>query len=151
MDEFAVIRQIADQVVIPGISAAQTHLGETYRDSPEWWARDLREAGATFAWLAYSFGDYPMWELHAGVVLTPDGAQVGLHCHKAARPECIEAFNQIGDQFGTVHDSQAANELQYNQAFTGHDSARLPGIAKRLSEIYVAARAGLKKQGLPLV
>jgi hypothetical protein len=148
MEQYDVVRQIARFVSIPGIEPVQTHFGESYANSTEWWAVKLREADSTFAWLAYSFGDIPMWALHAGVVLTETGARVGLHCHKKAEPEYCEAVKNIGQHIGPLYDSLSADELQYNQDFSGFGPDVLQEVGIRLGQVYVDARSGLIERGL---
>jgi len=141
-------RTIRANVKIAGLNRSQEYLGEDYAHSNEDWAVKLQEAGAPFAWIAYSFGDIPMWELHAGAVVGEGTVHVGLHCHKDAKPEYVRVVREVGEQFGSFHDSDKAREYQYNKDFNQYTEEDLREIGKVLGNVYVAMQSGLRQRGL---
>lgn len=52
-----------------------------------------RERGSPFTWVAFSFGGYPMWEVHVGCVLdlAQGTAQVGFHALQPRWPDLPQA------------------------------------------------------------
>lgn len=147
-DLYATVRNIAEHVKIPGLRDDQVYLGENYLHSKEDWALKLQRADSVFTWVAYSFGDIPMWELHAGAVLVDDSAYVGIHCHKDTKPEYIQVVHDMGGKFGQFNDSVSACEFQYNKVFAGCGERDISNIGKTLSDIYTAVRANMRQIGL---
>jgi hypothetical protein len=135
------LRAIAAEV--HGIDATQIHFGHDYEESEEGWARDLRDAGASFDWLAYSFGTLPMWIVHAGVVIQAGEAHVGLHVHNDAPPDLRSLVEELGPHIGPFSYSEPAREWQYNEVSTLCGSDDLSRIGHALGVIYADARAVL--------
>lgn len=145
---FRDLRLIGGHVEIADLAPDQMHYGEDYLDSSEPWARVLQEADATFTWLAFSFGSVPMSELHVGVVLVDREARVGFHAHVDARPEFLEALDDIGKDLGPASLSEAAGEMQHNEVFDQYGEDDLPRIAQLLSRVYTDVRAQLQTRNL---
>ncbi|CAM5221282.1 hypothetical protein CDEF62S_05697 [Castellaniella defragrans] len=147
-EDYGIIRALSRHVRIPGLAPHQVYFGEDYQTSPEPWALKLQQDGAPFSWVAYSFGDIPMWRLHAGIVLAQGVVRVGFHCHKDAAGEYGPVLHRVGGGLGQFRDSEAARELQYNRDYTDYTESHYPEVGQALSDIYQAARAELERSGL---
>lgn len=147
-NSYDTVRALAQHVRIPDLEPHQVYFGENYRQSSEPWAVKLQQDGAPFTWVAYSFGEIPMWQMHAGIVLVQGVAHVGFHCHKDAAAEYVDVVNLIGPELGRFHDSEVAREFQYNRDFVDTSERDHPEIGRSLGDIYLAARAELRRRSL---
>lgn len=145
---YGVVRALSRHVRIPGLTPYQVYFGEDYQTSTESWALKLQQDGAPFSWVAYSFGDIPMWQLHAGIVLAQGLVRVGFHCHKDAAEKYGQVLHLVGSGLGQFHDSGAAREFQYNRDYLDYTESHYPEIGQALTGIYQIARTELQRRGL---
>jgi hypothetical protein len=139
--------RIAELVRIPNLTDSQVVFGRDYAKTDGAHAQSLRARDASFAWLAYAFGDIPMSMLHVGVVIDGEVASAGIHVHESASAELAEAALLAAGESWKSKKSELAKEVQFDEVFDVNE-ANLIRISEFLTKNYDRTLSVLKDRGL---